>query len=171
LSRVLRPDDHRNHPELQHVSSLHYRLRHQSCHCREEVSPSFSPTPVHMLTTEFPAWMLDVFSMEEHPTAIARSPGKAGIEVMAQGRANGKLIDHFKVTVNGSENLNVNFPLSALFSVADLPDWRVQWDIWPRDIPISGGTCAAAAGWTSTAGSSPTRCSTLMTRGPSRRSR
>ena len=30
LSRVLRPDDHRNHPELRHVSSLHYRLRHQS---------------------------------------------------------------------------------------------------------------------------------------------
>ena len=29
LSRVLRPDDHRNHPELRHVSSLHYRLRHQ----------------------------------------------------------------------------------------------------------------------------------------------
>ena len=33
LSRVLRPDDHRNHPELRHVSSLHYRLRHQSCIC------------------------------------------------------------------------------------------------------------------------------------------
>ncbi len=31
LSRVLRPDDYQNHPELQHVSSLHYRLRHQSC--------------------------------------------------------------------------------------------------------------------------------------------
>ncbi len=31
LSRVLRPDNHRNHPELRHVSSLHYRLRHQSC--------------------------------------------------------------------------------------------------------------------------------------------
>ncbi len=31
LSRVLRPDDHRNHSELRHVSSLHYRLRHQSC--------------------------------------------------------------------------------------------------------------------------------------------
>jgi hypothetical protein len=29
----LRPDDHRNHPELRHVSSLHYRLRHQSCRC------------------------------------------------------------------------------------------------------------------------------------------
>jgi hypothetical protein len=29
LSRVLRPDDHRNHPELRHVRSLHYRLRHQ----------------------------------------------------------------------------------------------------------------------------------------------
>ena len=31
MSRVLRPDDHRNHLELRHVSSLHYRLRHQSC--------------------------------------------------------------------------------------------------------------------------------------------
>ncbi len=31
LSRVLRPDDHRSHPELRHVSSLHCRLRHQSC--------------------------------------------------------------------------------------------------------------------------------------------
>ncbi len=30
LSRVLRPEDHRNRLELQHVSSLHYRLRHQS---------------------------------------------------------------------------------------------------------------------------------------------
>jgi hypothetical protein len=30
LSRVLRPDNHWNHPELRHVSSLYYRLRHQS---------------------------------------------------------------------------------------------------------------------------------------------
>jgi hypothetical protein len=84
---------------------------------------------------EFPGgW--DVFSMEEYATAIARSPGKAGIEVMAKARANGRLINHIKVTINGSEVLNLNFPLSALFSVADLPDWKVQWDIWPRDIPI-----------------------------------
>ncbi len=78
---------------------------------------------------EFPRhW--DVFSMEEYPTAIARSPGKVGIEVMAQAWANGRLIDYFKVTGNRSEVLNVNFPLSALFSVADLPDWRIQWDVW-----------------------------------------
>ncbi len=50
---------------------------------------------------EFPGrW--DVFPMEEYSTAIARSPGKAGMEVMAQARANGRLVDHFKVTVNGS---------------------------------------------------------------------
>ncbi len=29
LSRLLRPDNHRNHPELRHGSSLHFRLRHQ----------------------------------------------------------------------------------------------------------------------------------------------
>jgi hypothetical protein len=93
---------------------------------------------------EFPGrW--DVFPMEEYPTATARSPGKAGIEVMAQARANGRLVDHFKVTVNGSEVLTVNFPLSALFTVADLPDWRIQWDIWPRDVPIRRNM--SSSGW------------------------
>lgn len=102
---------------------------------QRRTSPSDFSTPVHVLTMEFPGrW--DVFPMEEYSTAIARCPGKAGIEVMAQARANGRLIDHFKVTINGSEVLNVNFPLSAVFSVADMPDWRIQWDIWPRDIPI-----------------------------------
>ncbi len=102
---------------------------------QRRTSPSVFSTPVHVLIMEFPGrW--DVFPMEEYPTAIARCPGKASIEVMAQARANGRLIDHFKVTINGSEVLNVNFPLSAVFSVADMPDWRIQWDIWPRDIPI-----------------------------------
>ncbi len=56
-------------------------------------------TPVHALNMEFPGrW--DVFPMEEYATAIARSPGKAGMEIMAQARANGRLVDHFKVTVN-----------------------------------------------------------------------
>jgi hypothetical protein len=55
----------------------------------------------------------DVFAKDEYVSAIARSPGKAGTEVMVQARANGRLIDHFKVNVNGSEVLNVNFPFSA----------------------------------------------------------
>jgi hypothetical protein len=36
LSRVFRPDDNQNHPELRHVSSLHYRLLHQSCPLRQQ---------------------------------------------------------------------------------------------------------------------------------------
>jgi hypothetical protein len=101
-------------------------------------------TPVHVLNMEFPGhW--DVFPMEEYATAIARSPGKAGMEVMAKARANGRLVDHFKVTVNGSEVLHVDFPISALFTVADLPNWRVQWDTWPRDIPIRRNM--SSSGW------------------------
>jgi hypothetical protein len=42
--------------------------------------------PVHVLNMEFPGrW--DIFPIEEYATAIARSPGKAGMEVMAQARA------------------------------------------------------------------------------------
>jgi hypothetical protein len=49
---------------------------------------------------EFPGrW--DVFSMDEYTTAVTRRPGKAGTEIMVQARANGMLINHFKVTVNG----------------------------------------------------------------------
>jgi hypothetical protein len=51
-----------------------------------------------------------VFATDEYASAIARSPGT---EVTVQARANGRLIDHFKVNVNGSEVLNVNFPFSA----------------------------------------------------------
>ncbi len=101
---------------------------------QRRTSPSDFSTSVHVLIMEFPGrW--DVFPTEEYPTAIARSPGKAAIEVMAQARANGRLIDHFKVTINGSEVLNVNFPLSALFSVADMPDWRVQGTSGPGTSP------------------------------------
>jgi len=84
---------------------------------------------------EFPGrW--DVFAMEEYAVATARSPGEAGMEVMAQARANGRIIDHFKVCLNGSKLLSVNFPFGSLFSTVDVPDWRAQFDIWPRDIII-----------------------------------
>jgi hypothetical protein len=80
----------------------------------------------HFLVSLLHLCTRDVLIMEfPGRTAIARSPWKAGIEVMAQARANWRLIDHFKVTVNRSEVLNVNFPLSALFSVADLPRFRL----------------------------------------------
>jgi hypothetical protein len=101
-------------------------------------------TPVPALIMEFPGrW--DVFPMEEYASAIARSPCKAGMEIMAQARANGRLVDHFRVTVNGSEVLHVDFPISALFTVADLPNWKVQWEVWPRDVPIRRNMCSS--GW------------------------
>ena len=91
---------------------------------------------------EFPGrW--DVFSMEEFATATVRSPGEAGLEVMVRARANGRLIDHFKVTVNGSEILHVNVPISSIFCVADMPDWKLQWDIWPRDITFRRNMCSS----------------------------
>ena len=51
LSRVLRPDDHRNHPELRHVSSLHYRLRHQSCQAPQVLS--YFLLVIHILIKEY----------------------------------------------------------------------------------------------------------------------
>ncbi len=41
LSRVLRTDDHQNHPELHHVNSWHYRLRHQFCTLKRQTRKAY----------------------------------------------------------------------------------------------------------------------------------
>jgi hypothetical protein len=47
--------------------------------------------------------------------------------------------------LNGSEVLNVNFPFSSLFTAAELPNWRAQWNIWPCDISIRRNM--SSSGW------------------------
>jgi len=92
---------------------------------------------------EFPGrW--DIFLMEEFNTAFPRSPGELGMEVMVQARSNGRLIDHFRVTLNGSSMLKVEVPLNAIFCTADLPPWSLRWDIWPRDVTLRRNMCTSA---------------------------
>ncbi len=70
---------------------------------------------------EFPGrW--DVFAMEEFSTAIARSPGECGHEILAQAKENGRLIDHFKMT------LNVSFSTADIFTVSKHPRLEVPVD-------------------------------------------
>jgi len=87
------------------------------------------------LNMEFPPpW--DIFPMEEFETAGPRNPGSLGMELMVQMRPNGRILDHFRVTVGGSELLTGRVTLSEVMGIKDPPDWIIIFSSWPRDIQI-----------------------------------
>ena len=68
--------------------------------------------------------------------AVPRNPGVLGIEVMSQARVNGRIIDHFRVALRGSEILRVRFNTQHIFLVENTPAVQLKYKVWPRDINI-----------------------------------
>ena len=69
-------------------------------------------------------------------TKVPRNPRDLGIELMAQVRANGRILDHFRVAVGGSEMLKVDKPFNNFFPGKDVPEWNLTISSWPRDIAL-----------------------------------
>ena len=85
---------------------------------------------------EYPPAEWPCFSIEDFELAVPRNPGVLGIEVMTQARVNGRIIDHFRVALGGSEILKVRFSTRDVFLVPDAPAVQLGYEIWPRDINI-----------------------------------
>ncbi len=84
---------------------------------------------------EFPTdWT--AFLADDFATAEARSPGSLGMELMAQMRPNGHLLDHFRVVLGGSELLEAAIPLDKLLPSPNLNGWKARYQFWPRDTAI-----------------------------------
>ena len=82
-----------------------------------------------------PAW--DIFGGEDFAVAEPRNPGTLGLEVMAQLRHTGRILDHFRMTIGGSAQLKVIVDLAKIIPAATtLPKWRLSYAAWPRDIEI-----------------------------------
>jgi hypothetical protein len=47
--------------------------------------------------------------------------------------------------VERERSAQCELPIQLLVHTADLPNWRAQWDIWPRDIPIRRNM--SSSGW------------------------
>ena len=69
-------------------------------------------------------------------TATPRNPGALGIELCAQVRPNGRILDHFRITLGGSRILDVDIPMASLLLVPRAANWRVKFQIWARDIDL-----------------------------------
>ena len=85
---------------------------------------------------EFPPPDWPCLNNEDFELAVTRNPGVLGVEVMAQARVNGRIIDHFRVALGGSEILRVRFSTRDIFLVEGTPDVQLMHEIWPRDINI-----------------------------------
>ena len=81
-----------------------------------------------------PEW--GVLPAEEFNTAVARDAGICGMELMAQIRPNGRILDHFRISLDGSRILEFTTNLSNI--MPEIPDSRYlfKYAVWPRDIEL-----------------------------------
>ncbi len=87
-----------------------------------------------------------MFPGDEFTTTDARDPGKLGMELMAQVRGNGRMQDHFRIAIGGSEMLTVQVELTKLLNTSHEPvsQMKVQFQVWPRDIDIRRNATTSA---------------------------
>ena len=81
-----------------------------------------------------PIW--DFFPAEDFTLAAPRDPGERGMEMMVQVRANGRMLDHFQITVGGSAMLETTVKLADILPIEGLPEWSLRFSCWPRDVAI-----------------------------------
>jgi hypothetical protein len=81
-----------------------------------------------------PEW--NVFPLEDFEAAAARTQGAAGMELMAQMRPNGRLLDHVRVATGGAEILEAEVRLNDLFPIPSLGSWKAKIQFWARDTAI-----------------------------------
>ena len=58
------------------------------------------------------------------------------MELRAQVRPNGQIMDHFRLAVGGTQLLENSFITSELYANQAIPDMTIKWDVWPRDVKI-----------------------------------
>jgi hypothetical protein len=81
-----------------------------------------------------PSW--EVFEMEEFSTAGPRVCSDLGMELLMQARPNGRMLDHYRITLGGSRILDINFQMAAVMSLPAAAKWSLRHQVWPKDIEI-----------------------------------
>ncbi len=88
-----------------------------------------------MLVMEFPPeWA--VSSMDDFATTTPLSRGEFNIELFAQLRNTGRILDNFRLGLDGATPLEVSVDLASVIPVAAFTGWRLTQQFWPRDVVI-----------------------------------
>ena len=81
-----------------------------------------------------PEW--SVFPAADFELAAARNPLERGVELLAQVRPNGRVIDHVRLVLGGSELIEAKVPFNLLFNLGEIPEWVFIYSIWPHSVKI-----------------------------------
>jgi hypothetical protein len=86
---------------------------------------------------EFPIQNWFHFPADEFMTANPRANSEYCAEVMAQVRPNGRIMDHWRITLGGSAILETSVRIDRLIPAAlNLPRKKLQLQYWLRDVTI-----------------------------------
>jgi len=84
---------------------------------------------------EFPPSDWNVFDLEDFETAVPRVTGDHTLELLAQARPNGRVMDHWRLAINGTVMLEASFLASDVIgAAAGLPKMTFSIQQWPRDL-------------------------------------
>jgi hypothetical protein len=90
---------------------------------------------VFLSEMEFPS-NLDCFEAADFEVAVPRSTGRILMELMAQIRPTGRVMDHYRITLGGSAMLETNIILSSLFPDPSLAEYKLNYQVWAKDVSI-----------------------------------
>jgi hypothetical protein len=69
-------------------------------------------------------------------TALASSEEPALVQLLAQLRPTGRILDNFRFSIGGSQILEAELDLGAMIPAESLQGYRLTFQYWPRDIAI-----------------------------------
>jgi hypothetical protein len=84
---------------------------------------------------DFPAdWV--ILPMEGFGTSAPIYHGELTLQLMAQLRNTGRILNSFKFVLDGSASLDAPVDLSCVLPVESYRGWKLSQQSWPRDIAI-----------------------------------
>jgi hypothetical protein len=92
-----------------------------------------------------PEWV--VLQMEEYNTATPDYQGDFTVELLAQLRSTGRILDNFRFALDGTLHLDATVDLASIIPVEVYQGWKLTQQFWPRDIPLRKNMVTSA--WTS----------------------
>ena len=100
---------------------------------------------------EFPPEDWFAFPAADFELAAPRITGDYTAEILAQARPNGRVMDHWRITLGGPKILQAEHESAAIIPAAlNLPRVKISYQQWPRDIQIRRNMTSSA--WMDIAG-------------------
>ena len=99
--------------------------------------PTFTNSTTTAYKMEFPPGDWYIFEAVNFETAPPRNAAEICVEVMAQVRPNGRVMDHWRIATGGTSMLKTSVDLATIIpAAAVLPKCTLTYEMWPADIGI-----------------------------------